>query len=607
MIMKILNKIKNFIIRRFYFYSTKSRIFLGMITVSMFSNLAIGSLFYITANRKIEGYFREIDRENLNIYNRIFDIKMNDFITEMQVIFLDTDFTSALRTPYDSFFDVGEGGRRFDNTDSSFLAHRFTELSIKEFPTLGMYVFDTFGRVFIRPTNMKYNEIYEDYLNRGPDRGSLWYTYTMEQNGREAFFGFDVLVPENKSCISVSKALYDISDRKFVGLLVITMSKEIFTAMLSGVDTKYRSNTFMISDGKEAEEILLTKESTEHAGDIIEQYIDASKKGPLLNNNKYWFVRIQNNITGWYFINGIRKSEINPISVYMLLSITIILIVIFLLCLVISNMIGRKIYKPIEYISKIISNAGLKVLPSPDFLDNSEMGKISKALIVSINDNHELNERLFNTKLKEKEVELAILQSQINPHFLYNTMESLYSLAMLHDVHDIAQMVADLSDIFKITLNKGKEFIKLSEEIEYIKKYMAIQNIRFEQRFALKVEIDEILYDYYMLKFLLQPLVENAVYHGLEPKIGKGEVIIRARNNQGFMELSIIDDGIGIDNINSITRGYGIQNVRKRIQLFYGDEYDISFASERGKGAVLGLKIPVLPEEEYIRRFKIMA
>jgi two-component system sensor histidine kinase YesM len=453
---------------------------------------------------------------------------------------------------------------------------------------------------------MRFSEIYEDYLNRGPNRESFWYTYTMEQNGKEAFFGFDVLVPENKNCISVSKALYDISDRKFVGLLVITMSKEIFNTMLSGVDTKYRSNTFMISDEKEDKEILLIKESTEHADDIIEQYIDTSEKGPFLNNKKYWFVRIHNNIAGWYFINGIRKSEINPISIYMLLSISIILIVIFLLCLAVSNMIGKKIYKPIEYISEIISNIGVKALPSPDFFDNSEMGNISKALIVSINSNHELTERLFNTKLKEKEVELALLQSQINPHFLYNTMESLYSLAILHDVNDIAQMVADLSDIFRITLNKGKEYIKLSEEIEYIKKYMSIQNIRFERRFTLKVEIDEILYDYYILKFLLQPLVENAVYHGLEPKVGKGEVIIRAENNQGFMELAIIDNGIGIDNIDSITRGYGIQNVRKRIQLFYGDEYDISFVSERGKGAIIGLKIPILPEEDYIRRLSVM-
>jgi hypothetical protein len=105
-IMKILNKIKDYISQKIYFYSTRSQIFLGMIVISLFSNLAIGGLFYITANRKIEGYFREIDRENLNIYNKIFDIKMNEFITEMQLIFLDNDFTFVLRTPY----DVGGGG-----------------------------------------------------------------------------------------------------------------------------------------------------------------------------------------------------------------------------------------------------------------------------------------------------------------------------------------------------------------------------------------------------------------------------------------------------------------------------------------------------------------
>lgn len=198
---------------------------------------------------------------------------------------------------------------------------------------------------------------------------------------------------------------------------------------------------------------------------------------------------------------------------------------------------------------------------------------------------------LILAQLKGSEAELKLLQSQIKPHFLYNTLDSIYWMALLNNNHDIAKMAYALSESFKISLNKGKESILLFEELEHIRHYITIQNIRFQDRFTYIEDVDATILNKPILKLLLQPLVENAIFHGLEPKLGMGTVRLTGKLKHSKLIFTVEDDGIGIKDLEKTKKGFGMGNVQERIQLFYGPDSSFHVTSEVGKGTKIELHL----------------
>jgi two-component system sensor histidine kinase YesM len=164
-------------------------------------------------------------------------------------------------------------------------------------------------------------------------------------------------------------------------------------------------------------------------------------------------------------------------------------------------------------------------------------------------------------------------------------------MAVMKNNPEIAQMAISLSESFKLSLNKGKETISLFKELKHIEHYMTIQNIRFNNRFQYVEEVDPDLKSMEILKLLLQPLVENAIYHGLEPKLGPGIVRLTGRIESGSMVVfTVEDDGIGISDIDAIDQGYGLGNVRERLKLYYGTTSLFQVTSEVNKGTIIEIR-----------------
>nr|WP_252198144.1 sensor histidine kinase [Clostridium sp. MCC353] len=230
--------------------------------------------------------------------------------------------------------------------------------------------------------------------------------------------------------------------------------------------------------------------------------------------------------------------------------------------------------------------------------DEGEIGAIGNLLKETVNYNLSLNTKLNEARIRERDAQLLLLQSQINPHFLYNTLDSLYCMAIIDNADDVAEMVSALSDMFKLSLIRGKRFLPLKEELEYVKKYMQIQNMRYKDRFETVFSVRDQAEDYYILKFLIQPFVENAVYHGLEPKIGEGKVEVSCWLD-GALYISVKDNGVGAEDCRQIENGYGINNVKERIRLFYGENYGISIKSKKGEGTEVVIRIPPWGKEQY--------
>ncbi|WP_274364260.1 cache domain-containing sensor histidine kinase [Paenibacillus thermotolerans] len=234
------------------------------------------------------------------------------------------------------------------------------------------------------------------------------------------------------------------------------------------------------------------------------------------------------------------------------------------------------------------------------FKGNDEFTKISHALNNMAQNIDNLIREVYITNIRKKEAELESLQSQINPHFLYNTLSSISRLAKFGETDKLQRMVLDLAKFYRMTLNEGRTIIPIEHEIEQVKAYIAIQKIKYEDRMTVSYEIDPDILQYDTIKLILQPFVENVLEHAW---VGdRIHIRITGSVENGTVVFKIIDDGVGIhpdvlrqmfDPDESLNVGYGIRNVDQRIKLHFGGQYGISIFSRLGIGTAVSITLPV--------------
>lgn len=207
--------------------------------------------------------------------------------------------------------------------------------------------------------------------------------------------------------------------------------------------------------------------------------------------------------------------------------------------------------------------------------------------------------QLYEEENSKKRAELDILQAQINPHFLYNTLDSINWMALLAGQRDLSKMVVLLGNFLRLSLNKGKNVYRVRDELEHLRSYMQIQSIRYGGRIVYSEDVEETLNDLYMVKLLIQPMVENCVLHAFEGAGGTGRILLTARGRDDHIIFTIADDGCGIaqDKLAHLfslkgAQGFGLKNVDQRIKMYYGDRYGISISSTPGKGTQVVVTIP---------------
>jgi len=217
----------------------------------------------------------------------------------------------------------------------------------------------------------------------------------------------------------------------------------------------------------------------------------------------------------------------------------------------------------------------------------------------------ELINEVYKKEIAKKEAEMNMLQAQINPHFLYNTLYSISALAAMRQDNPVSEMAAHLARFYRVSLNKGRHVITLREELELTKSYVSIQQLRFENQFRIAFQTDESLLDVPTIKLILQPFIENAINHAIwDPHSAVG-IVVKAYREEDYLRLDVIDDGMGMtaETLAGINResesgegGYGIRNVRERIRLHYGPDSDVTVSSRLGMGTRVSIRIPLGPE-----------
>jgi two-component system, sensor histidine kinase YesM len=230
---------------------------------------------------------------------------------------------------------------------------------------------------------------------------------------------------------------------------------------------------------------------------------------------------------------------------------------------------------------------------------NNSFIDMTKRLNQTIHDKYDL-------EIKQKEVELTILHSQINPHLLYNTLESIYWRTTIEGDSESAEMIHDLSMLMRIGLSRGKTLIQISEELNHVEAYIRLQQKRYNYSFTINWDIEEATKEYLIPKVVLQPLVENAIIHGIRNMEQDGQLWVSIKTVDNELKIVVEDNGYKLTDISKLTKiltdihpneGYGIINVNKRIKLHFGESFGLSYELREAGGTRAIIIIPITSEE----------
>lgn len=456
----------------------------------------------------------------------------------------------------------------------------------------GVYIFTPCGTVLSR-TNGQNKDLYPDYDFKNAD----WYKKCIAYNGGyyiSTIADQPMIIGENRS-LFLAQALYGVYDRSFMGVILVDCNPAIFD--LSGINSLDDIATYCIKN-TDTNEILYS--STQNGSEFIP--LDT----PLYSES----------------LNSIKKLSLEASYDYKALykdfrANALLLLVSGSLCALIAVLTAARISSnftyPIEHLSRKMSAQHDSHLSlSGKYLNRSdEIGTLYNEYNSMVEELNAAIKRDYQNKLVNLDAQMKSLEARINSHFLFNTLEAINSIAELNDQDLIAQMSLALGNMFRYSIKTETELVSLSMEINHVQDYIFIQSVRFPGKLHLETDIDEELLSCQVLKLILQPLVENSFYHGLD-YCTKGDTIsIRAAAQGDNLIIEVTDNGCGIDplklkalndklnepsNFTQLGKrnrsGVGLKNIHSRIELYYGVGYGLHVESIENKGTTIRITVP---------------
>jgi Predicted signal transduction protein with a C-terminal ATPase domain len=423
----------------------------------------------------------------------------------------------------------------------------------------------------------------------------------------------------SRNGILLFRSINDINNGQHIGYIGIRSKEQLISDIYRDVDIGTGADIFVM----DSEGIIISSRNTGIA--VAEAYENGTFMKDF-NKNRYEGTRTfrfesggQNSLaacspienTNWFVVSIIPFSYLNSeptrIGVY-----TFVLgILCFILAVLLSLMISKSISNPLNNLILSMNEAEKGNLSSGcEDPGRDEIGEVSGHYNNML---YEVKTLLENVKSKENQkraAELKALQAQINPHFLSNTLNTVKWLANIRNADNIENLITSLIDLLHVSVGKGDELIKMREEIIYLENYISIQNYKYCDKFKVRFDIQENALDCKVLKFLLQPLVENSIIHGIEPLEGQGLITVKACIYNGNLLVTVTDNGVGIsdderkDIFNMEKRssksrfsGIGLPNVEERIKLYFGDQYGIHIESIPYLFTTMELTLPQIRDE----------
>lgn len=408
--------------------------------------------------------------------------------------------------------------------------------------------------------------------------------------------------------VSITKAVKDPLNDDVIGVILIDMKLDTIKKVIKDIQLEKKGFVYIVDSD---ENIVYTPvNSIVHR--IKSNWFNGDENKRLtkrIRENNYQIIYNYSNYTKWKTVGVFSLDENQKVIITIKFYTIIIAIGILAMGIIIGLIFTSTIANPIEKLTQLMIAAeegDLNVRFNSKY--NDEIGKLGNTFNKMLEKIKNLINLVYIEQKRKREAELRILEAQIKPHFLYNTLDTIQWMAQEYDADDIIEMVTALTNLFRLGLNKGKEIIKIKDELKHIESYLTIQMARYEEKFHYEIEYDEELLNYKVIKIIIQPFVENAIYHGIRNRREKGHISISIKRIEDKISFVIKDDGIGIgegqlNTLNEILKGnvddedgqtYGIFNVNERIKLTYGEEYGVEIKSTLGKGTTVNIVHPIL-------------
>ena len=410
---------------------------------------------------------------------------------------------------------------------------------------------------------------------------------------------------DNSRVISIVRAITGKDGSEILGVLVLELEPRTFSDLLLGNQSNLENQYTFIVDKKG--DVIGSNKNVDNSWfkQIDANFQKGIQKFELEWDGKRYYVCGQyNGVTGWNTYSVVLLNKIFPQFEVLKYSIYYIVLFSSIGVSIVIMVISYTMTKPIKKLS-----AGMHSVMNGNFemqIPNKrtdEIGELINSFNFMTDKVNTLIKEVYQEKIAQRNAELEALQTQINPHFLYNTLDSINWMLINKGEHDISEIIISLGNLMRYSINKKNSFVPLEEEFKYVLSYLRIQKNRLEERLNYEIQLEDSIKSFHVPKLILQPLVENAITHGIEPCNKGGTVRISARETQEFILIVVEDDGKGMDedeqnklkmiqNLDESYTSIGVRNVDRRIRLHFGDKYRLKIESTYGVGTKITIVIP---------------
>lgn len=431
---------------------------------------------------------------------------------------------------------------------------------------------------------------------------------------------FDNASGQYRWVITMSRAV-EITEGPFTnqGVLLLDLRYSSLEQMLNEMKLGNDGYLYLISGNGEI--IYHPKAQLIHSGlakennEMAASYRDGSHRETFMGKDRVVTVKTVG-YTGWKVVG------VTPMTGFSLSRLKTKLFVVFVVALflfiltMINAYISSKITDPIKELEKSVNELESGDLGTKVYVGGSyEIRHLGKSIQHMATQIQALMEDIVAEHESKRKSEFDTLQSQINPHFLYNTLDIIVWMIENEKKDEAVRVVTALARFFRISLSKGKSIIPVKDEIEHVRNYLMIQQMRFKNKFTYEIHADDSVMELASLKIMLQPMVENAIYHGMEFMDGDGEIHIRIWMESDDLYFTIEDNGLGMteeqverlfsDSSHVPSKrgsGIGVRNVNERIRLYFGESYGVSIESEPDEGTKVILHLPAVCYQEILKK-----
>ncbi|KIL40576.1 hypothetical protein SD70_12565 [Gordoniibacillus kamchatkensis] len=565
------------------------------------SIMIMGYLSYNKANDIIRSKVSQVALQTVQQADRRLDLLMNEYANRSLLVFGYKEIQKGILGEYRESYEQTYNNQQI----SKFLSNL---VNVKN-DTLNIYIFGE-GSSSYRYNSNGFAELPPASKD---DQEQEWYKQIIAANGQVVWYGIRPPFPTkfnttgDKPVFCLGRAIKNLdSKNEIIGVLLMEFDPEPIQTFLSEVNIHTNSSTLIVDRNNTV--------VADAAGSGLMQpsglKLPAEAHGvitSMLNGKETMAVYASTEMTDWKLVGMapikdlIRdSSEIEYYTLYLVIGFTVVAIVFALI-------VAKQMHRPVSTLLRSMRRAR-----DGDFdvqiaeARSDEFGMLYHSFNMMVTRIKSLIDEVYIQKLLKKETQLKMMASQINAHFLYNTLDSIHWISRIYKVDEISTMIFGLSKYLRISLSEGKDFVTVAECVELLESYLSIQKVRYQDKFTVNMTVEPEILHFQVLKFVFQPLVENAIYHGLENKRGEGRLDIRFRSDGHILHFEVEDDGVGIEpgKLAELVEVLGsdeaagehhfaLKNIQTQIKLAYGKEYGLRIDSKPEAGTKVTLTIPL--------------